>query len=288
MTQHRGDRDSKALHRAGSSSVNEQAYDGEFYERQVRGSLSSARVVLGMLYELYKPLSVVDVGCGRGAWLATADSLGSATLVGLDGHWVEREKLLSPRIDFRAVDLGERIEIPGRFDLCMSLEVAEHLPQQLAKLFVASLCEGSSIVLFSAAAKHQGGVGHVNEQPQSYWVGLFAANGFKCFDIFRARIWNHPQVEWWYKQNAFLFVREASVKERLDLKRLLAVQRAIIDAVHPLNLESKLDILSQRLREREAVCAQLEQENEALKDRSRPPGTPPTQTLEGLGNPPKR
>ena len=255
MTQHRGDRDSKALHRAGSSSVNEQAYDGEFYERQVRGSLSSARVVLGMLYELYKPLSVVDVGCGRGAWLATADSLGSATLVGLDGHWVEREKLLSPRIDFRAVDLGERIEMPGRFDLCMSLEVAEHLPQQLAKLFVASLCEGSSIVLFSAAAKHQGGVGHVNEQPQSYWVGLFAANGFKCFDIFRARIWNHPQVEWWYKQNAFLFVREASVKERLDLKRLLAVQRAIIDAVHPLNLESKLDILSQRLREREAACA---------------------------------
>ena len=39
---------------------------------------TSARVVLGMLYQHYVPQSVIDVGCGRGAWLAAAEALGAA------------------------------------------------------------------------------------------------------------------------------------------------------------------------------------------------------------------
>ena len=42
-------------------------YDERFYDGLTRGSLASGRVYLGYLFQLWKPASVVDFGCGRGA-----------------------------------------------------------------------------------------------------------------------------------------------------------------------------------------------------------------------------
>jgi hypothetical protein len=42
------------------------AYDEEFYSIQRAGSDSSARVVLPIIFDLIKPSSVIDVGCGVG------------------------------------------------------------------------------------------------------------------------------------------------------------------------------------------------------------------------------
>jgi len=215
-------------------------YDEKFYGEYIEGMSKSAAIVLGLLWEHYNPQRVIDIGCGQGAWLAAAESLGAKTLKGLDGEWVRKEALLSKNIDFMAVNFDEAIpKLNEKYDLCISLEVAEHLPQVNAKRFIDLLCEASDTVLFSAAIKYQGGTNHINEQWQSYWIELFNSNGFECLDLFRNKLWNNMSVEWWYRQNTFLFVAPNNLSLNLDALR--SIKKPILDIVHPLNYEHKIN-----------------------------------------------
>lgn len=208
------------------------AYDDAFYQRYVEGMTRSAARVLGIVYGFYRPASVLDVGCGRGAWLKAAGALGATTRHGLDGPWVEAKDLLDPGITFRPVDFARPLPAFDRcFDLAMSVEVAEHVPESNAEGFVDALCSASDVVLFGAAIPHQGGDLHVNEQPQSYWVRKFAARAYDCHDVIRPALWHDESVRWWYRQNTFLFVRRGSTA--IDGHELLAAARPVLDAVHP-------------------------------------------------------
>lgn len=199
-------------------------YTPQFYQAMAEGVLHSSKVILGLLYDLYRPASVVDIGCGQGAWLAAAESLGSRKLKGYDGSWVDKDALVSKNIDFTAVELAkDALELKEKYDLCISVEVAEHLPEARANDFVRLLCSASEVVVFSAAIRYQGGTDHINEQRQSYWIKLFEANGYDCFDIFRPAIWENKEVKLWYRQNLFLFIDRASAAAKLgDLKRTAA------------------------------------------------------------------
>ena len=83
----------------------------------LEGSLVSARLVLGHLFNFYQPNSVLDVGCGKGTWLKACQELGATDLVGLDGPWNKQENLIDPRIAFKAVDLNAHFSPDRRFDL---------------------------------------------------------------------------------------------------------------------------------------------------------------------------
>ena len=52
-------------------------YDKAFYDEFTHSSRRSAQIVLGKLFEQYRPSSVIDVGCGVGAWLSIAQELGA-------------------------------------------------------------------------------------------------------------------------------------------------------------------------------------------------------------------
>lgn len=213
-------------------------YDKGFYERQVNSSRESSKVILSILYDFFKPKSVLDVGCGRGVWLATAESLGSESLVGYDGSWVDQSSLESDRIEFRSINMETEFPSESTYDLTMSLEVAEHLPENRAADFVRSLCKSSNVILFSAAVKGQGGVNHINEQWQSYWIDLFKDNGFDTCDIFRSLIWDNEKVNFWYRQNIFLFVN----REKITFTPETQIKFAPIpyNIVHPRLLDHKL------------------------------------------------
>lgn len=222
-------------------------YDANFYMRNIEGMTNSAHEVLALLYKCYRPQSVIDIGCGRGAWLAVAESLGSTKLKGLDGSWVKKEELLSKNINFTTVNFNESIpEIEEKYDLCISLEVAEHIIEEKAKQFVDILCKVSDVVLFSAAIKYQGGTNHINEQWQSYWVNLFKYNGYKCVDLFRPLLWMNESVEWWYRQNVFLFFNNKAPSITFD--ELKTKQEPMIDIVHPVFYEKKIEKLRHRIK----------------------------------------
>jgi hypothetical protein len=59
----------------------------------------------------------------------------------------------------------------------------------------------------SALRLNQGGTNHINEQQHSYWAKLFAARDFYPLDLFRPE---NENVDIWYRQNVFLYVRKDS------------------------------------------------------------------------------
>lgn len=150
-------------------------YSPAFYEGQSPASHLAGRVVLPRVLELTAAASLVDVGCGVGTWVAAGRELGVPRVLGVDGPHVQRTSLLVPQECFRSVDLSLRGATSGlgRFDLAISLEVAEHLPRERASSFVAELVQLAPAVLFSAAIPYQGGTDHINEQWPSWWAELF-------------------------------------------------------------------------------------------------------------------
>ena len=153
-------------------------YDHEFYELHRKQSLDSARRVLPLVFQYVQPASVVDVGCGEGAWLSEFCAAGVRDYLGVDGDYVDRTKLLIEPDRFQAADLAQGIDLGRRFDLAVCLEVAEHLPQSAAGRFVAALAALSDVVLFSAAIPQQLGTDHINLQWPGYWRELFVRHGY--------------------------------------------------------------------------------------------------------------
>lgn len=229
-------------------------YDEGFYADQVDGSARAAAVVLPLVFAVAKPERVIDIGCGQGAWLAAAESLGARALTGLDGAWVDRAKLRSPRIAFHPTDLAQAIPDHGRHDLCISVEVAEHLAPSRAGAFVAELCRAAEVVLFSAAVPWQGGTEHVNEERASRWVARFAEHGYDCFDLLRGAVWDDARVAWWYRQNLFVFVARDSARHAAFA--VAALPTAPRDLVHPDAFESKVSWLERERQRLTLLVAQ--------------------------------
>jgi hypothetical protein len=151
---------------------------------------------------------ILDVGCGPGIYVEAMH------FAGLDAHGVDSDPRLVEgpwlhRLDI--VDAGERRSTFGPANVALSLEVGEHIPAKDAGAYVNFIAgTRCSIVYFSAARPGQGGHGHINCQPKSYWVERFHRIGF----------WLDPDAtaEWvgwigrgyhlgWLTQNGMVFRR---------------------------------------------------------------------------------
>lgn len=182
-------------------------YDEGFYALMRSSGRASADVVVPLLLQWLRPRSVIDVGCALGTWLAAFAEGGVEDLLGLDGPDVEPSFLDIPAAGFRTVDLAAQVVMEARrWDVAVSLEVAEHLPPERAEGFVADLARLAPVVVFSAAVPHQGGTHHVNEQWPDYWSRLFAQHGLHALDVLRPLVWGDDRVAWWYQQNLVLYV----------------------------------------------------------------------------------
>jgi len=188
-------------------------YGQNFYANQRADSYRAARMMLPRVFALVHPSSVVDVGCGVGTWLAAAGELGAGRLVGYEGSWVSPDMLKDGSIELRRQDLEDPIQTTERFDLAMSLEVAEHLSPGRAESLVEELCRMSDRVLFGAAIPGQGGVNHINEQWQDYWVQAFERRGYRHLDVVRPAFWSDHSLPIHYRQNMFLYVSPSAWDE---------------------------------------------------------------------------
>ena len=206
-------------------------YGADFFRNQRDGSLSSARVVAPIVLHLLDLRSVVDVGCGMGTWLHAFAECGLTDILGCDGNDVDRSLLAIPPPLFRRIDLRVDVSLDRRFDLALSLEVAEHLPESCAPGFVRSLTAAAPSVLFSAAIPGQGGTGHLNEQWQDYWRDLFATHGFQPVDCIRPAVRGRPDVRFWYQQNIILYCDASVLQAHPDLQPVPA--EVSLNLVHP-------------------------------------------------------
>lgn len=225
-------------------------YSQQFFADRHQRTIHSANTILSVALESLPAIgSAVDVGCGVGTWLSVLRERGVETVQGIDGEWVDTSLLAIPAESFLKADLTQPLKIDRRFDLAISLEVAEHLPPECADDFVATLVRLSDFVLFSAAIPHQGGRNHLNEQWQSYWAERFAGHGFEAFDIIRGRVWNDAAIDTWYKQNTLLYVKRERAPELRNLNGA-ASPPSMLSIVHP-------DLYSAKLRRMNSVGGSL-------------------------------
>lgn len=179
--------------------------------------------------------SAIDIGGGLGVWLRALKDLNHANILVLDGSDVDRSKFLCAN-EFRKCDLsnydmsGIIQKVHGRFDIAVTIEVAEHLDEICAEAFIDNLCTAADIVLFSAAIKCQGGNHHVNEQMQSYWADKFLQRGYKPLDCIRKTFWNDSDIDFLIKQNCILYVKNSRYEELSDK---LKPSDLPLDIVHP-------------------------------------------------------
>ena len=132
-------------------------YSGSFYEENLKASSPSAEAIVPIVLEFIKPESVIDIDCGTGIWLSVFKKYGVMDIFGIDGDWVDNKDKRIQEEQFLAHDLTKPLRMDRRYDLVVSLEVAEHLSPKYAKEFVDSLIRLGPIILFSAAIPLQTG-----------------------------------------------------------------------------------------------------------------------------------
>ena len=204
-------------------------------------NVKAATHIVPLVIKIFHPGSVIDFGCGLGTWLKVFYDNGIKDYLGVDGDYVNKSLLAISPNNFRSADLSLPFALDRKYDLAISLEVAEHIPKEAEEIFLNSLTELSDNIIFSASIPCQGGQSHTNENWQSYWAELFIERGFFIYDLFRAKFWKNKDVEWWYSQNIFL-----ATKSKLNFHDHIS---NLNDYVHPCLYLKKLaqinDLLEQ-------------------------------------------
>ncbi len=233
----------------GRGEVYRDLHDGQLTIQEEANARSAERI-LDIMFEFHRPTSLLDVGCGLGTWLNVARSRGVEDVCGVEGTWLDIAKLRVDPSRVRTFDLEQGFDLGRKFDLVVSLEVAEHLSEGAAERFIATLVRHGRWVLFSAAIPYQGGHHHVNEQFLSYWAELFARFSYRPLDVVRGRIWNDQSVLWWLRQNVVLFVDEELIVDDERLRHAASTDHPL-SVVHPEVYRDRVKQSQQSVRLRE-------------------------------------
>lgn len=144
------------------------------FDEITREEMPQAVRIAGWLAGNHPLAHVIDVGCGPGIYVT------AMRYVGLDAYGIDNDERLPDEPWFQRVDLAKPVLNTGNeFDIALSLEVGEHLPETMSDRYVRALENtGARIIYFSAARPGQGGHGHINCQPKAYWVEKLHRAGF--------------------------------------------------------------------------------------------------------------
>ncbi len=203
--------------------------------------LKSPEEIVPVLVNLFKPESVVDIGCGIGTFLSVFKKHGIKDVIGVDGSWANKalvEKYLAPGEFFEA-NLTNNFRLGRKFDIVLCLEVAEHLPEESAETLIDNIVALGDVVVFSAAVPNQGGQNHINEQPVEYWRQKFLLHKYHFLDIMRPALWTNNNIQWWYRQNMFVVVHEKRLKKDSILPPVAL--NSCFTYIHPELLKLKQD-----------------------------------------------
>jgi len=151
-------------------------YDDGFLRNIAIGSESQAKIIVPLLIEKYNPKSVIDIGCSYGIFLSQFPQ--DVYVYGLDCCYQALDIAVIDKEKIHICDLTEPVELEKKYDLCICIEVAEHIQQDGDDVFMDTVCKSSDLVIWTAAPKGQNGHGHINEQSFEYWLDKFKERGF--------------------------------------------------------------------------------------------------------------
>lgn len=147
-----------------------------------------------------KVKTAIDIGCGNGSYTKQLRDAG-IDCIGYDGSPLTSE--ISNGL-CGVMDFSEPVEL-GEFDLALSLEVGEHIPQQYEKTFIDNVCWLSEkYVILSWGVEGQAGVGHVNCRNNDYIISEMQKRGF-IFDAETSKLLRENSSFPWFKNTVMVF-----------------------------------------------------------------------------------
>lgn len=135
------------------------------------------REIINKTLELFDPKTILDLGCGVGKSLDYFISNGIA-VTGVDGSRVAISRANHPEFIIKH-NLEKELDLHKKFDLIWSFEFIEHIHPKYLDQVLKTFSNHSDKVVISAAHPFQGGDGHFNEQPASYWMRQFERYGYR-------------------------------------------------------------------------------------------------------------
>lgn len=193
-------------------------YDDDVYESFNEGSASrSVAAISETIIKDLKPVSVIDVGCGAGILLEALQSKG-CQIFGLEYSSPAVKRCKDRGVDVRQFNLEkDSLKKKISFDVVVSMEVAEHLPERTSDRYLDLLVSLADIIVFTAAPPGQGGLDHVNEQPKSYWITRFKRRNYVLDEELTAQWadkWEKDgNVAVWYYKNLMIFRSESGMNQ---------------------------------------------------------------------------
>lgn len=153
--------------------------------------------------EYLKPKTVFDIGCGPGIYVDALRQRGiEAYGADIDARVRNKPYLTNSSV----FELDQH-----QYDLVICFEMAEHISSDKNDLIVESVCNKISpngLLIWSAAAIGQGGIGHINCQDRSYWQQKFIDNGLVYEEAIHNTLLNHLVTGWhmgWLRNNCLVF-----------------------------------------------------------------------------------
>lgn len=157
----------------------DQIYSEDYYsKRQNDPFRSESHEIVDALIEQFQPDSVIDFGCAIGTYLERFEQCG-VQIHGVEGNSAAFDHAVVPIESLEQHDLRQPYNPNKYYDLVLSVEVAEHIPERYSKTFVRTLAKSGEVVVMTAAPPGQGGTHHVNEQPPAFWIDLFEQQGME-------------------------------------------------------------------------------------------------------------
>ena len=232
-------------------------YDDDFYDRCLDMHANVVPHIARAIHAIFRPQSIFDFGCGAGLWLREFRNLKVPVTAGIDGSRTAIEKRNRDLADMVTVhDLRQPFAAERRYDLCLCIDVIEHVEPEYEENVIRTLVNASDTIIFSSPPPGQGGDGHVNERPIAHWVGLFAQYGYIFQDNIRPLFEGNDAIpETTYQLNLYTVTRMLGEEEvRIQAEHLPMMEGILRDKerriedlfLQNLFLRRELDVLGRR------------------------------------------
>lgn len=188
-------------------------YSKSYFEDVERLEKASIIHIASWIKDNINPKTIIDIGCGPGHMMEAFHRLG-IRVYGIDISDSALRRVRERGLKADKFDLTDATSlVPGiPYDLVVSCEVAEHLKEKYALLFVQRLCQTSDKIYLTAAEPDTAigpGMMHYNEQPNKYWIELFQQEGF----LFEEEITACAR-EFFEKQNVISYLAKPMIFRR--------------------------------------------------------------------------
>ena len=162
------------------------------------------------IVERFNLKCVLDIGCGTGQWLDEYRKHNILT-IGVEGSsnaFIEMSDETKESV--LHWDLRDKIEEEDyNIDFVQSFEVAEHIEEEFANVFIHNLIKDDpDIVLLTAAPPDQHGFQHVNCKEREYWMKKMKDESYLFNQDLLNEIkdWGTPKdCPFWWPSNLMVF-----------------------------------------------------------------------------------